>query len=234
MNSLLSDALTILYPHRCPLCDGILSKKEIYLCRKCSSKTEFLRQPLCKKCGVRLLPDENELCPECRAGFHETDVGFAPFSYEGFYRESILRFKYGRRPEYAFFYAAAIWNFGKEIIQKRAPQVIIPIPLAKKRLQERGYNQSLLIAEELSAICGIPVEKNALIKTKSTPDQKTLDAKTRKTNLNGVFAFNSSDIVPEHVLLIDDVRTTGSTFDEAARVLRDSGVRQVDYACVCI
>lgn len=116
-----------------------------------------------------------------------------------------------------------IWNNG----------ILIPVPLHKTKLKERGYNQSEELAKELSKILRIPVATDVLIKIKSTPSQMELKKEQRERNLQGAFAIKSggtSDVPPlsgKKVFLVDDVYTTGSTMQECALVLRDSGAKIV-------
>jgi ComF family protein len=106
--------------------------------------------------------------------------------------------------------------------------VLMPVPLEKKKLKNRGYNQSQELAQELAKTLKLPVIVNALIKIKPTQPQMKLSAKEREENLKGVFLVNNKeDITGKKIFLVDDVYTTGSTMEECARVLRDNGARSV-------
>ena len=116
------------------------------------------------------------------------------------------------------------------IIQPR-PQVLIPVPLHLNRLRQRGYNQSLELAKAISKHIGIPIAAQACKRIKNTLPQTTLSGKQRQTNVKG--AFKLIKIAPDwqHIALIDDVVTTGSTVAELAQILRKAGVSRVDVWC---
>ena len=106
--------------------------------------------------------------------------------------------------------------------------ILIPIPLEKKRLKQRGFNQAEEIAKELSYFLKIPLITNCLLKIKATLPQVELSEKEREKNIKGVFLVkNIEKIENQKILLIDDVYTTGSTMEEAARVLKEAGAKEV-------
>ena len=105
---------------------------------------------------------------------------------------------------------------------------IVPIPLTKKRLKQRGFNQSEEIAKELAKFLEIPLANNILLKVKETRAQVELSGKDREENLKGVFAVRNNDLIKnKNILLVDDVFTTGSTLKEAASVLKVAGAKQI-------
>jgi len=111
---------------------------------------------------------------------------------------------------------------------KEPVDLIIPIPLTRKRLLERGFNQSLLLAKELGIRTGLKVKGDILIKVKETPPQTSLGSKERRSNLKGAFFLKEPSLVfGKRVLLVDDVFTTGSTLREAFYVLKQAGAKTV-------
>lgn len=108
------------------------------------------------------------------------------------------------------------------------PDILIPIPLAKKRQKERGFNQSEEIGKELSKFLKIPLVNNALIKVRETLPQVELSGKEREENIKGAFWCRDENMVKNKtIFLVDDVFTTGSTMEEAARVLKEAGAKKV-------
>lgn len=106
--------------------------------------------------------------------------------------------------------------------------ILIPVPLEKKRLKWRGFNQAEELSKELSSFLKIPVLSNCLIKIKETPPQVELASEVRKENLKGVFFVNAKEVIKnKKIILVDDVYTTGSTMEECARVLKETGAKQI-------
>lgn len=114
------------------------------------------------------------------------------------------------------------------VVAPTLPALLIPVPLHRTRLRERGYNQALVLARPLAQALGIPLRHDLLERTKATPPQTGLNAKARRRNLGGAFAIAPSIALPAHVALFDDVMTTGATLREATRVLLKAGVARVD------
>ena len=112
------------------------------------------------------------------------------------------------------------------------PQALVPVPLHRRRLRERGYDQALELAKPLAKSLSVPLCADALIRTRATPPQTELGGRARRRNLRGAFAVRAP--LPAHVALIDDVLTTGATLAEAARTLRAAGVKRVDAWIVAV
>ena len=222
----------ILYPRRCALCDGILKKYEIYVCKNCSSDIGFIKGRTCAKCGAVLKSRFDMLCADCLNARQLFDEAFAPFAYDGKIRKSIVRFKYYGRAEYAAFYAECIYGFGAERIKRWAAEAVIPVPVHRSRLAKRGYNQSYLIAKELSVITGIPVRNDVVKRKKRTEAQKELTASARRINLMSAFSIVKNRDIPESVIIADDIFTTGSTVNAMAYILRSAGVKRIYVVCV--
>jgi len=116
-----------------------------------------------------------------------------------------------------------------QILGTDLPATIIPIPLHTSRLRERGFNQAALLASDIGRVLGIPVALQALLRHTTGPHQAELAAGARKSNIRGVFSGGPKVAdLPAHVVLVDDVMTTGSTLSEAARTLLEGGVKRVD------
>lgn len=228
------DLAGLLFPRRCPVCHEAVEERGALVCGICRTKLSYVRGPSCRKCGKPLLAEEREYCGDCARKPRHYRQGRAPFLYDRVMRESIARYKYGNRKEYAAFYA-------EEILRKCAgemrfwnAEVLIPIPLHRSRRRKRGYNQAELLARELSKRCGIPTDAKILFRTKKTKAQKNLDGKERLSNLRGAFSVGKKHVPYRTVILVDDIYTTGSTVDEAARVLRENGVQTVYFLCICV
>lgn len=117
-----------------------------------------------------------------------------------------------------------------EFLYVSKPDVLIPVPLHPKRLRQRGYNQALELARPIAKRLNMPIDFRSCQRIKATEAQTGIPAKERMKNMKGAFSVSSS-LNKSHVVLIDDVMTTGSTVIELSRVLRESGVKQIDVVC---
>lgn len=234
MNQLKEAIIGILFPRRCPVCSKIVREKGNTICCGCRKKLHFLSEPLCKKCGKPLMNAEAEFCYDCEHHTHYFEVGRALFLYEKEVKRAVQQMKYYNKKEYADFFVEVMGDYlGKQILQWE-PQVIIPIPMYWKKKQKRGFNQAELLGKGLSKAMGIPYRSDLLRKTKNTDSQKELSNQERKKNLKNAFKIMESDVKLEIVLLVDDVYTTGSTIDAAAKALLEYGAQKVYYVSICI
>ena len=165
-----------------------------------------------------------DVCARCRHSRPAFKAARAAFVYEGAARQAVHALKYGGVSALAGEMARSM----AELLLQWNPAVsaIVPVPLAGGRRRLRGYNQSELLAREISRRTGLPLARRALIRRRSTPPQaRQPDEETRRRNVAG--AFQRGRPVATGVLLVDDVMTTGATLEACARVLRDSGAAPV-------
>jgi len=160
------------------------------------------------------------------------DKARSVFTYESPVAEFVLRLKYGAEGDVAKFVARLLADAVKEYDIKA--DVIIPVPLAPKRLKERGYNQAGLITTELSRIIGVPVVDGFLVRTRHTTAQKKMALKERQENLRGAFEACPpfSVVKGKRVLLVDDVLTTGTTANECARIIRKAKPKSIEVLTI--
>lgn len=230
--------LNLLFPPRCPFCDKVMFSSLFLppelVCVTCSGKAEYVREPVCKKCGKPLDDERQEYCYDCTHHRHDFAQGKALWVYRGVVKESVYRFKYQGRQEYARFYAGELVRVYGSWIRSRRIDVLVPIPLFKRRQQRRGFNQAERIAREVGRQMDIPVYGNLLVRVRDTKAQKELNDEERKNNLKKAFKTSSNKVQLKHILLIDDIYTTGSTMNEAAVELKRSGVEEVYCLSLCI
>lgn len=220
-----------LYPRRCPICDEPTGGR--YICAKCKTIPRIVLEPRCVKCGKHIDDDALEYCLDCRTSEKHFVTGISLYEYDSV-SDSIYRFKNKGRSEYADFYTEEmVKRLGKTIKSYKA-DALIPIPLHKSKEKKRGYNQSEVLALGLSKKLGIPVRNDVLIRTNKTKEQKKLSHGERQNNLVGAFHMTENDVKLESAILIDDVYTTGSTMDEAARTLLAGGVKKVFFVTLAI
>ncbi len=224
--------LSVLFPARCAVCDDVIGPDEL-LCAKCAAKIRPIRGDTCFKCGKLLTDSDRLYCYDCSRKIHYFDRGFAVFEY-GDIKRSLYRFKYSGRAEYAAFYAfAADRSVGREL-RTLDLDAIIPIPIHRKRMIKRGYNQAYELAKELSARIGVPVRDEIVIRRSNTVPLKKLSEKERKNNLKKAFIIAPNDVKLKKILLVDDIYTTGSTMDAVSKLLKVAGVKEVYFLAVAI
>lgn len=225
--------INLFYPRRCPVCDEPVPGGEGLACRKCRRKIQYVTEPRCKKCGRELSEDGKIYCKDCETANHLFDYGYALYDYQSM-KQSIYRFKYHNRCEYAKFYAQDIYaKLGPQIMHMGADG-LIPVPLHKSKLKARGYNQAELVAKELSGISGIPMYANLVERVKKTIPQKELEPYGRQNNLKKAFHITSDVVKLNKTIVVDDIYTTGSTIDAVTEMLRQQGVRHVYFITLCI
>ena len=217
-------ALRLVLPPRCLLC-GAPGAGGRDLCTGCT-RDLAINQVCCPRCALPL-PAPAPLCGECLNHEPPFASAWAPFVYAHPLDLLEARFKFGAD-------LAAGRVLSTLMIERlpvdapERPALLIPIPLHAKRLRERGYNQALELARPLAKAFAIPLRADALLRTRETPPQTGLDAKTRRRNLRGAFALGTDAKLPTHVALLDDVMTTGATLRECTRMLHRAGVTRVD------
>ncbi len=212
--------INLVYPQTCGICGKINSKT---ICSKCNLQLK-------KKEKMDILTKK-----ELVENYYEKEKYFEEliymFKYEGQIRELILDYKFNEK---SYMYKTFV-NFllkNKKIFENlKKYDKIIPVPISKKRYKQRGYNQSLLIAKEISNQITYVTNKktklelvnNCLIKTKNIVEQSKLNKEDRKQNIQGVYTLkNGSILTNRNILLVDDIYTTGSTVNECSRILQQA------------
>lgn len=230
--------LDIIYPPRCPVCDSVMESGQ-KVCGPCSGTMVRISGPRCMHCGKPLNGDDMEYCHDCMGQGRSNYIqGLALWLYNRQARQSLARFKYMGRREYAAYYAQEMADgLGEEVCRWNA-DVLIPVPIHKKRLHKRGYNQAQLLAEEFGKRIGIPVMSDYIMRVKDTRAQKELDDRDRRNNLKKAFCLKEihKELYnpPRCAIIMDDIYTTGSTVEACAGVLLQAGVEEIYYVSLCI
>lgn len=223
--------LALFFPRRCAVCDGIVTGRGC-ICRECAPKIRFLPENICMVCG-KIVKEGKVLCYDCSRKEHAFIRNFAVFVY-GDVRESLYRFKYSSRAEYAEYYAASAYKrLGTQLRQLNA-QALVPIPLHPSKKRKRGYNQAEEFARELSRLSGIPVRTDLIKRKKRTKPLKTLNVSERQNNLKKAFLFTQNDVKLNTIILVDDIYTTGATLDAVASVCHEAGIAQIYGVTVAV
>lgn len=231
----------LLYPPRCPVCDGVRFSGEPVCCPACRERLRFIEGPACLCCGRPVGGEDREYCYDCAKRKRSYSGGLSLGVYEGALKESVLRFKFSGREEYASFYAEQfVERYGKQLMRFRA-DVLLPVPMHKRKERKRGYNQAASFAKELSERTGIPEAENILLRTRYTAPQKELNDVGRLQNLLRAFAVREEafrtqekDHPVKRVILVDDIYTTGSTMEACASLLLGAGAEAVMPVTVAV
>ena len=234
MSKIYDKIMDVVFPRRCPVCDDAVAYGEGLVCDECRSSLSLITEPYCIKCGRPVRDETRRMCPGCSKNSEEYEYirGRAVYEYDEVLKDSIYRFKYGGRREYAEYYAYSMAkHLGAQLI-KWKPDALIPIPVHKSRLRQRGYNQASVLAKELSKIISVPVREDILERSEKTRVQKELSARERQNNLKKALKIAHYDVKLKNIVLIDDIYTTGSTINAAASCLRKAGVAKIYYAVI--
>ena len=219
--------LQLIFPLRCPVCDDIVTPYGEKICPDCRKKLKYVTSPWCMKCGKKLGKDE-EICTDCRKIRHKFTRGRALYEYNSA-AAMIYRFKYAGRREYADFFGLEIAKYLGDFIKDVKPDALIPVPIHKKRLKKRGFNQAALLARAVGRYTGIPVDEKLVVRIKNTVPLKLLNPNERQNNLKKAFNIVKNDVKLNTILIIDDIYTSGSTVDEMSSVLHKAGVENVYF-----
>lgn len=217
-----SGLLDLIYPPHCLICRA---GAEGYLCAKCIEKIELIAPPFCHKCGG---PTESYSCGECREREYHFESARSAGVYEDVLREAIHALKYKNHIAIAAPLAELMVAAFPETGLAGKTDQAIPIPIHISRSIRRGFNQSEELARVFCSRVHIPLETRVLYKSRKTKRQMELPFDLRIANVQGSFKVAHTErIRGKRVLLIDDVFTTGSTLDEAAKVLLEAGASAV-------
>lgn len=231
-------ALDLLYPALCPACGAVLAAgRRDPLCGGCWDAIARVAPPCCGRCGAPFptfdaapAPVGDDRCSACAAAPPAFDYARAAALYTGPLREALHAFKFeGRRT-----LAAPLAELVREQWAAALPpgvDALVPVPLAPARERERGFNQAMLLAERLGARLDVPVRARWLRRARATRPQTELSAAERRANVRGAFV-GSPAVAGRHVVVIDDVLTTGATAAECAEALKRAGARTVGVLAV--
>ncbi len=213
----------LFFPHHCCLCEAASTDPQQVLCTTCRRQLQI--QPGSSLLAILDMAGKASAVTCCAA---------APFTAP--LDQVIHEFKYPTTG------LAGLNTTSKRLLNTlllesarctaAAPKAIVPIPLHRKRLQQRGFNPACVLARTLARNYDIPCLPVALKRIRDTPSQTGLRRAARRTNVKGAFVYQGKRPAPQAVWLVDDVVTTGATTEEAARVLHEAGVQEVTVICV--
>lgn len=214
----------------CICCGSMIDGTRPYaICDECAEKLHWINGRTCEKCG-KALPEtyKGRYCYDCLTGEHRFKKAYSCFTYGLHEREIILDFKYNGKGYIGKKFGDIMYD--KIMYENLDIDVIIPVPLHKKRQKQRGYNQSEVMAKRLAEHMGKPMKADMLCRVHETSFLRSLNPQERGYALKGAFALKPGGeeyLRNKNVLLIDDIYTTGATVDECSRVLAEAGACDV-------
>lgn len=223
-------AAGLVLPRRCLAC-GTPVAGDGALCADCWPAVRFLGPPLCAVCGYpfEFDPGAGALCGSCAAQQPAFDRARSVFVYDSASRGPLLAFKHADRTDAAPTFARLMAVAAADLLPDA--HMIVPVPLHRRRLLARRFNQSGLLAQALGREAAVMAIPDLLVRTRHTPTQGGLSATARRRNVAGAFAIRDGmgdSIRGARMLLVDDVFTTGATVGACAAVLRRAGAAAID------
>ena len=213
----------LLKPQKCPLCKKFSAKGAV--CNTCKEKMRFVYQPFCIVCNKDALEGRTHI--NCYTRF-KPEMLITPFYYEGYIRNLILKAKYAKKFKDVKEIVKYVLTF-KELFNLHwitNDFVVTSIPADKERYKKRGFNLPEIIAKELAKKLNLKYDGNILFKTKSTPSLTSKRKKERIKDVKGVFAVSKGEI-PNKIILVDDIVTTGATLLECSKILKKNRCKEI-------
>ena len=222
------------FPPLCPVCKQSVESHGA-LCAKCWKSFNWISNPKCFKCGYPFPADldlgPTPMCPHCASGECDLDYIRSACVYDDISKNIMLPFKHASRLQYQTLMSRAMINALRDL--NLDVDVVMPVPLAWKRLFKRGYNQATLLARPIAKHYNACLDVDSVLR-KYRPDMGHKTTKQRRENVHGVFKItDKSKIIGKRILLVDDVMTSGATFYELNRVLRKAGATAVYAVSFC-
>ena len=219
--------IVFLYPAKCRVCETFLEITSTpYICDNCWNDIQFLKPPWCDICGT---PGVRGLCDECATAPPRYGKLRSIAFYQTTLQQAIHLFKFQKKQVFA--------QHLIHLINERIPadcciadyDFILPVPIHKKRLRERGFNQATLLAKGVAQAAGVPVLTDALVRQRHTVAQSSLGMEDRQHNIIGAFEIPNPKVIRDkRILIVDDVFTTGATVREAVNELWKADPAEVD------
>lgn len=212
------------YPQVCCLCNRWVHFEDPRpLCDPCLASLRRLGDPLCPVCGIPVPTDilgEGYLCSACREQAPPFDKARAWGLYGDLLRRTIHYFKFQGLRHLDFPLGSLLAEAFEEHFSEECPEILVPVPIHPHRYRERGYDQTLLLTQTLSSLCGLPIDRSTHRRRHTAP-QFGLDLAARRSNLRGAFSIDSENrLTGRKILIVDDVMTTGTTVGELGKLIK--------------
>jgi len=214
-----------------PVCVACRKVGHGLICEECRARFDFIQEPWCRQCGRALDPEATggPICADCRGEQFVFDHARSVGRHTGTLRECVLAFKFGGVVQLSDPLSELLAERLERLTQEQevtvpAVDAVVPVPLHPKRRRWRGFDQALVLARELASRLELPVGERALVRERETEPQVELTPAQRRANVRGAFRLAQPWVAQgRHVVLVDDVFTTGATINECAKVLKRGG-----------
>lgn len=229
---ILSSFLNIIYPPRCNICGDFLHipHENPYICETCIKGFKIINPPICSICGIPFESDteEDHPCERCIRKRPFYDRLRALYLYENGIMEAVHKMKYSGKSYIAKSLAPLLASFAMEWLDDIHDMLMVPVPLHPRKLRQRGFNQSLILARGISLILNSELDILSFRRIKFTRSQTGLNMDERRKNVKNAFELkDGKHYKGKSVILVDDVATTGNTMNECARILKKGGCEKV-------
>ena len=230
IKKIIDSLLDLFLPNVCIICGRDTGSSDSAVCKSCYESIEYIVYPYCVTCSIPL-PDGGAHCWKCRKTKYHFEKIAAAGTYGGVLRELILKFKEKKILKRTL--GDVLLKTVNKHIKFGDIDIFVPVPLSKQRQFERGYNQSQLLAEYVGALTGKQVVSGNLIRVKDTIPQFRLTREERLVNLKDAFSVKEPSAVKgKNIVLIDDITTTCTTFEECSRILKQAGAGKIFCAAL--
>lgn len=230
-SSVFAGLIDLLFPPSCVTCGVSLAEGQgPHFCPDCTEGIKFIASPLCTRCGIPFsgVAGDDHLCGDCLDREPPFSSARAVGSYEGTLLEAIHQFKYRGRVAVGEVLAEVMAGYGYPSFSPAEYSLVIPVPLHTRKLRQRMFNQSVVLARGVARRHGLSLDVTALRRFVFTEPQINLGRDARAANVRGAFGLAAPErVAGKRIILVDDVFTTGSTITECCRVLRKGGAAEV-------
>ena len=227
LRDIFETAVVFLYPARCRVCKASLEVTSIpYICANCWHDIQFLESPWCDICGT---PNVDGRCDECAISPPRYGKLRSIALYQTTLQQAIHLFKFEKKKVFVRHLIRLMnTHIPKDCVMAEY-DFILPVPIHKKRLRERGFNQATLLAKGIAETEGVPILTNALVRRRHTVAQSSLGMDARQHNIIGAFEIRKPEVIHnKRILIIDDVFTTGATVREVVNEVWKADPAEVD------
>lgn len=226
--------LRVVYPAQCPVCGEKVSYREGTIHTQCKNRLPYINGARCRKCSKEIFDIREEYCYDCQKIKHIYREGIALFKHSGTIKNAVYAVKYNNKREYLDLFADELINEYGDIIRQWDADILVPVPLHKKKKIKRGFNQAEEFAKRIGIRIGMKMETRAIARVRNTVPQKELSDKERKKNLEKAFKVNKNIVKSKKIIVVDDIYTTGSTIDACAKALFENEADEVYFITITI